>query len=79
MRRAEVIRVEFGPHDAGRRGLSEAIDLLNILNRMDVGRETTVNAKELLVHDGGQGEGVEHVVDLVVNAEVVLVLNWGKR
>ena len=52
--------------------LAEPIQHLDVVERVHFGRQTAVNAQELLVHERRQGEAVERVHAGVVNAFGVL-------
>lgn len=49
-------------------------DRSQIIERLQLGRQATMNAKELLVHDGGKGEVAERLHTGVVDLLGVLVL-----
>jgi len=53
--------------------LAIAINPANIVKSVQLGRESTVDTKELLVHDGCKGKVAEGIHDGVVNAIGVLV------
>jgi hypothetical protein len=53
--------------------LSEAVDDLNLINAMDAGRQTTVDAKDLVVNDAGEREVVEHVGEVVPDSSVAVL------
>jgi hypothetical protein len=52
---------------------SEAVDDLDLINAMDAGRQTTVDAKDLVVNDAGEGEVVEHVGEVVPDRSVTVL------
>lgn len=50
--------------------------LLDVVQRVDLGRKAPVHAEELLVHQGGQGQAVKRLHAGVVNLLRVLDLTW---
>ena len=61
-------------HEAVCRRLPEAIERLDVLESVKLWAETTVDAKELLVHDGRQRQTAERLQTCLVNLLAVLVL-----
>jgi hypothetical protein len=55
------------------RNLSEAVDDLDLINAMNAGRQTTVDAEDLVVDDAGEGEVVEHVGKVVPDSSVAVL------
>lgn len=53
--------------------LSEAVDDLDLINAMDAGRQTTVDAEDLVIDDAGEGEIVEHVGKVVPDSSVAVL------
>ena len=53
------------------------VDLLNVIDGVYFRRETSVHAKELLIHEGGQGEAIESVHAGIVDAFRVFNLALG--
>jgi len=60
-------------HWAKRGGLAKTVDLANVIEGGDVRGDSSVDTEELLVHQCGQGEGVERFHDCVVHLLRVLV------
>lgn len=55
------------------RDLPEAVDDLDLINAMDAGRQTTVDAEDLVVDDAGEGEVVEHVGKVVPDSSIAVL------
>ena len=55
------------------RNLAEAVDDLDLIDAMDAGRQTTVDAEDLVVDDAGEGEVVEHVGEVVPDSSVAVL------
>lgn len=60
-------------HGAFVRDLPEAVDDLDLINAMDAGRQTTVDAEDLVVDDAGEGEVVEHVGEMVPDSSIAVL------
>ena len=54
--------------------LSEAIDIPQIVEGVEFWRQTTMDTKKLLVHDGCQGQGAEGFHNSIVELLGILVL-----
>lgn len=53
--------------------LSEAVNDLDLINAMDAGRQTTVDAEDLVIDNAGEGEIVEHVGEVVPDSSVAVL------
>lgn len=67
-----------GPEDVAHEtvcgGLAEAINAAKVIEGLELWRETTVNAEELLVHDGSEGKRAERLHAEVIDLFRILVL-----
>lgn len=72
----ERIRPEKVAHGSKGGRLLEAVQFPDVVQGVDLGGEATVDAEELLVHEGGQGQAVERLHARVVHALRVLDLAW---
>jgi hypothetical protein len=61
-------------HEAMSGRLTEAVDALQVLQSVKLRAETTVDAQELLVHDGGQRKSTERLHAGLINGLGVFVL-----
>lgn len=68
------IRPEHVAHDARRRGLPESVNGPNVVEGDHVRAETSVDAEELLIHDGRERKRAECVHAGLVDGLTVLVL-----
>jgi len=72
-----AVGVRITPNQVGHRtfvwNLSEAVDDLDLIDAMDAGRQTAVDAEDLVVDDAGEGEVVEHVGEVVPNSSVAVL------
>jgi hypothetical protein len=55
------------------RNLSEAIDDLDLIDAMNAGRQTTVDAEDFVVNDAGEGKVVEHVGEVMPDSSVAVL------
>jgi hypothetical protein len=53
--------------------LSKPVDDLDLIDAMNAGRQTTVDAENLVVNDAGKGEVVEHVGEVVPDSSVAVL------
>jgi len=72
-----AVGVRITPNQVGHgtfvRNLSKAVDDLDLIDAMDAGRQTAVDAEDLVVDDAGEGEVVEHVGEVVPNSSVAVL------
>jgi len=53
--------------------LLHAVELANLVKRVNAGREATVEAEHLVLHDGGQGQEVEKLSELLPHVRVTVL------
>lgn len=70
----ERVRPENVAHEAVGGGLPEAVDRTKVVKGMELGGEAAVDAEELLVHNGGEGQVAKRVHAGIVDRLRVLVL-----
>lgn len=72
-----TIGVRIAPNQVGHGtfmwNFSEAVDDLDLIDAMDAGRQTTVDAEDLVVDDAGEGEVVEHIGEVVPNSSITVL------
>lgn len=55
------IRPQQVTHSALLRDFSKSVDLLQIVDLLDIGRQSTVHAEDLIIHNGSNGKVVEDI------------------
>lgn len=72
-----AVGVRIAPDQVGHRAfvwdLPETVDDLDLINAMDAGRQTTVDAEDLVIDDAGEGEVVKHVGEVVPDSGVAVL------